>query len=189
MRTIDLLAGTDIRDAAALLVASAPACADFNGIRIRARFATTNPRDIVAMYWRLSDERSYVYQCSPEGRRAADESKRDVAAKQATVDRMMLVLPDFDNVPAVLAWVDEFTSAADRVGVMFNRSVIVDAFKAGGWPPGINCGDDFDGDDARNFAGRIVGQVLDGYEKHGACPPIVHSFVEQWSERFEGVVT
>lgn len=59
MKTIELVRGRRIENIAIFLCACAPARADFNGIWIRARYATTKPRDIVAYYRRKSDERSW----------------------------------------------------------------------------------------------------------------------------------
>lgn len=74
MKTIELLAGTHIVTAAAHLVAHAPARADFNGITIRARYATTKPSDIVSRFRYLCDLRAVAYSESPRGKRAAEVS-------------------------------------------------------------------------------------------------------------------
>jgi len=74
--------------------------------------------------------------------------------------------------------------AADRVialGVKYNHETVIEMFKTRGWFPNVNCDDQFNADDARNFAGWIVGQWLDC--KH----PGVIWFIEQWCERFDGV--
>lgn len=52
MRTVEILPGTSIRFAAAQMVVAAPARAMFCGIPIRARYATTQPEDIVKQYER-----------------------------------------------------------------------------------------------------------------------------------------
>lgn len=86
MQTIDIIAGTRIEDAAALLVARAPACAEFNGLRIRARYATTRPVDIVAKFFRDSETRSIVWAASPEGKRSATKMAEWIAKMQAIMD-------------------------------------------------------------------------------------------------------
>ena len=62
MKTIGLLPGQRIETVARVLCCAAPARADFNGIPLRARYATTKPRDIVASYWRKVCERSWAAQ-------------------------------------------------------------------------------------------------------------------------------
>ena len=70
MKTIDFSqhVGMRIERAARLLVDNAPARGIFNGVEIRARYATTHPRDIVNEYhwqWTLRAARRAN---SPEGR-------------------------------------------------------------------------------------------------------------------------
>lgn len=179
MNTIDLSPGTHISEAARELVRLAPARATFNDIPIRARYATTQPRDIVNEYHRRSEIRYIVYQHSAKGRAQAAERARDLAAKQAIVDTQIDALGslDFTNCKAVLAWVEATAPAADRVDVSWDRAAALAAFKAHGWGRGVNCGPDFDPLDPRNFAGWIVGQWLDGFAN------VVH-FIVDWRTSF-----
>lgn len=180
MQTINLTPGTTIDRAAKMLVANAPARADFNGIPIRARYATTRAADIVRHYEIRSDLRAYAYHHSPAGIAAALRDAADIAAKQDAIDSLVRGLPllDFDNPAAVLAWVEAAADPADRVGVHYDHGRVADRFDAAGWPEGANCGDAFDGEDERNFAGWIVGQWL-------ACRyPGVVRFVAQWRAKF-----
>ncbi len=180
MQTITFNAGSHIEDVAATLVANAPARTDFNGITLRARYATTQARDIVAhMIWR-SDLRSIAYQHSPAGKRTALDAEANRAVAQVTIDahvRLLLDL-DFSSVDVVLAWVAGIADASDHVGVRLNRAGLREMFENGGWPVGVNCGADFNADDERNFAGWIVGQWLDCWH------PMVSGFVEQWRAKF-----
>jgi hypothetical protein len=57
VKTLNLIPGQRIENVAVRLCALAPARAAFNGIWIRAKYATTKARDIVAYYRRCSDER------------------------------------------------------------------------------------------------------------------------------------
>lgn len=184
MRTIDLLPGTTIEDAALMLVAAAPARADFNGIRIRAKYATTNPRDIAAQYhWTLT-LRAITFAHSPAGKRLAAEQEARKLAAQTAVDACLsdLTSLDFESPTAVLAWVERVANAADHIGVVYDRGAVAERFAAAGWSPGVNCGPAFDGDDARNYAGWIVGQWLSsGY-------PNVGMFAEKWRARFASPV-
>jgi len=60
MRTIEIKYKA-LADAAALLVANAPARGDFWGVPLRARYATTNPADIVAHHERKVREGGWSY--------------------------------------------------------------------------------------------------------------------------------
>lgn len=66
----------------------------------------------------------------------------------------------------------------------FDLPMLVLAFALGGWDPNVNTGDEFDGDDARNFAGYIVGQTLHCYQTMGACPHVIHRFIADWRAKF-----
>lgn len=60
MKTIEIKYKSLV-DAAALLVANAPARGDFWGVPLQARYATTNPADIVAHYERKVRESGWSY--------------------------------------------------------------------------------------------------------------------------------
>ncbi len=60
MRTIEIKYDR-LPEAAAKLVANAPARGDYWGIPLRARYATTLAADIVAHYERILSERAYTY--------------------------------------------------------------------------------------------------------------------------------
>lgn len=180
MQTIELSPGTTIENAARQLVGGAPARADFNGIRIRARYATTNPRDIVAQYHRDSEFRGIVWRNSPEGRRVAAETEARTSALQVRADRLIALLPSLDmsDPAAVLAWVADMADPGRDLGVDYDHKAVVWHFAAHGWGVGVNCGQDFRADDARNFAGWIVGQWL-----HRRYPGVAR-FVDDWRKKF-----
>lgn len=180
MKTIEFYPGTNIDEAAEALVRQAPAAAMFNGIRLRARYATTSPRDIVAQFQRNLDEQHIRWTNRVAGKlsRAAQERRRQEA--QALVDACIEDLTGLDmgDPWSVLQWVDRMVSPADHVGVMYDHGEVVRRFVAAGWEPGANCKPDFDGEDARNYAGWIVGQWL------ASKWPGVSTFVASWQERF-----
>jgi hypothetical protein len=182
MQQIDFVAGTSIHDAARKLVASAPAFGVFNGIRIRARHATTHASDVVHQFHREMDTRCVVWANSAEGKRAAAERATEIVQKQATVDRHIerLLWLDCSDPRAVLYWLGGIVEAADDVGVTYDRKFVVETFTARGWDPGVNCGPEFNESDARNFAGYIVGQWLE------CGHPMVLDFIERWRKRFDG---
>ena len=180
MKTIELIAGTDIATAARMLVANAPARATFNDIPIRAKYATTKPHDVVARYHRLCDEHAVIWANSPKGRAWAASAAAEVKEAQAAVDRGVAALGslEFTNVDAVLAWVESMLDPCDHVDVKFNRAEVVAVFTTHGWEPIANCGDAINPDDARNVAGWIVGQWLkSGY-------PNLGGYIADWRAKF-----
>jgi hypothetical protein len=180
MKTIELTCGTHIDAAAVRLVQNAPARSEFNGIPIRARYATTCPRDIVREWERRMETLSVIYRNSPAGKRADADRLTDILDAQLKIDICLAALPDLDitDPGAVLSWIVDMAEPSDRVGVTFDKPGLVELFARHGWGANVNCGEDFDGDDARNVAGWIVGQWLHcGY-------PIVTRFAEQWRAKF-----
>lgn len=180
MRIIETLPGDSIDHAARQLVAAAPARATFNGVPIRARYRTTKPGDIVARYMAITELRSIAWRSSPEGKRVAAETAARTAECQANMTRLVgeLGAVDMTDPAAVLAWVEQAAEPSDRRGVTWDRAVVIGYFKANGWEAGVNCGVNFRADDARNFAGWVVGQWLQsGF-------PNVSMFAAQWRERF-----
>ena len=177
MNVIDFRCGTDIDNAACALVAAAPARGVFNGIPIRARYATTAPADIVREYHWRSELRRIVYRNSPRGKAAAAADAKDISSKQAIVAGCLATPPDFADDAAVLTWV-ETVALANRIGV--DVSAVKAALLANGWESGVNVGEDFRIDDPRNFAGYIVGQWLH-------CEyDVVLRFIADWRAKFAG---
>jgi hypothetical protein len=188
MRTIELLPGTTIDRAAALLVKRAPACADFNGIAIRARYATTRPLDIVARFQRLCGLRAIQWRASPEGRAQAERDAREIREQQANVDALVAELPALDlaSPDAALGWLASAIGPLDRCGVRVDRGAIAQAFEAAGWVAGACCDDAFDGESADVFARWIVGQFLSGLKGPAVYPGLV-GFVDDWRAKFRAV--
>lgn len=184
MREIVFDAGTNVDRAARMLVAHAPACGDFNGVRMRAKYATTRAHDVVKQWQRTFDEHARLWRRSPDGQRYAREAEARVAEAQRTVDDCVATLervgPGVFRAPrALLSWLDRMAPAADHVGAKYDHDGLVLLFATNGWAANANCDDKFDENDARNFAGWIVGQWL------ASRWPGVAIFIEQWRERFE----
>jgi hypothetical protein len=180
MKRLEFLAGTRINEAAHELVLHAPACADFNGITIRARYATTNPSDIVAKFTRDTDNRHVAWTQSRAGRAAAADMEARRRAMQNVMDGLLAALPmvDMTSPIAVLTWVKAALRPADMATVTYDHEMVVERFRAHGWEPGANCDDDFRPEDARNVAGWIVGQWL-------VCRhPMLERFIEDWANKF-----
>lgn len=180
MKTIEFYAGTRIDEAAEALVHLAPAAAMFNGIRVRARYATTKPQDIVAQFERDQTAAAIRWETSAAGKRSRADQERRWREAQALVDVCIEALTELDMADprSVLTWVDRMSAPADHVGVTYDHDAVIKQFVAAGWAPGVNCRPAFNGEDARNVAGWIVGQWL------AHKWPGVSSFIEDWRAKF-----
>lgn len=179
MQTLIPIAGTRIEDAAAMLVAHAPARATFNGIPIRARYATTRPEDIVRHFlWNL-ELRSITWNHSPAGVATKMRAAEAQDAAQRTIVACLERLPSLDmtDSAAVLSWVGEMTDPVYHVGVDYDHGATVAWFAAAGWLENENCNEAFDGTNAVNFAHWIVGQWL-------ASKAPVGRFIRDWQAKF-----
>lgn len=145
-----------------------------------------SPEGVEAEYMRRAEERRVAWEQSPEGQRCKREQEERIVAAQAKVDRAMESLGGLNanDLGAVLAWVEEIAEPAAHVRVVVPRARILDWFKAHGWVPGMNCGAAFKAEDRQNFAGYIIGQALNGFERVGAPHPMLAVFTEQWRQKF-----
>jgi hypothetical protein len=181
MEEIKLAPGTSINIAAHLLRFHAPAFGIFNDIRLEAADGSADPQTIVDGYNVELEARANAYAKSPEGQCAAAERSAEVAEKQAIVDRHIERLPWLDclNPRLVLYWLGGLAEAADDADVKYDRKFVVETFETRGWKPGVNCEADFNENDARNYAGYIVGQWLE------CGNPMVLGFIERWCAKFD----
>lgn len=185
MKEITFVPGTSIHAAAQLLHSFAQiddgAFGVFNDIRLEAVHGSADPQIVVDEYNVKMEARRKAYAESPEGQRAAAERSAVVARNQALVDRHIERLPwlDCSNPLLVLYWLGGIVEAADDAGVKYDRSFVVETFKARGWMPDANCKPNFDENDPRNYAGYIVGQWLE------CGHPIVLDFIERWRAKFD----
>jgi hypothetical protein len=182
MNRLSFLPGTSIKEAAHELVLHAPARADFNGIAIRARYATTRPRDIVAQYEHATNARQIAWKHSKAGKAVAADLEARRVAMQNVMDGLLATLPtvDMGSPIAVLTWVKAALRPADTVGVVYDHAAVVLRFRVHGWDVGANCNEDFKPWNARNVAGWIVGQWLEHRY------PGLDRFIEDWADKFVG---
>ncbi len=176
MKTLTIRNGTHIDSVADLLVKNAPASTVFNGIRVRAKYRTTCPWDIVKQYRRAVEKRDTIWCNSPAGRARA----AGYAAAQENVIEFEhdLETLDFNDPAAVLAWVEPAALAFDSVGITWNRFYVLERFAQGGWLPEAYEGSNLDRNSARQYAGWIVGQWL--AHEH----PRLGHWCDEWRSRF-----
>ena len=184
MRTINILPGTTIDRAAQILCAHAPARFNFNGIEVKARYATTRPADLVVAWRRKMDARAV--QWSPERTARERRDAEEVKAAQAATDALLAALPsiDWSDHAGPIAWLVAFSVPADRAGVRFDHAAVYRAFLSHAYDAGVYCDDAFDETSRDIFARYIVGQALDALLRGWAPHPMIERFAAQWAQRF-----
>lgn len=179
MKTIEVTCGQTIEAAARKLCAAAPAKADFNGVTVRARYATTRPEDVAKEYWRRSQARSVMW--SPE--RTAREA-RWAAEQKATRERIAAecaALPSIDwtTHDAPLAWVER---VADET--IPNAADVASVFREHGYMANACTEGAYNGEDPDNAGRYIIGQAIANLDRWGGIHPMCGEFVRRWRERF-----
>lgn len=159
---------------------------DFNGVRLSASEATT-ARDIEAAYDAETTKRREAYRSSPEGKADAARRLVEVNRKKAKVADLMSVLPQlgWTNLDRIIGWLGKLQAASDDVSVPVPWAKIVETFRANGFEPGVNTGDEFQEFDRDNVARYIVGQALSclASPPH-AIHPVFHSHAAKWRKQF-----
>jgi hypothetical protein len=152
----------------------------FNGITLYADGAST-VESIVADYHAQSEAKAKAWRASPEGKRATKEAADRQEALQLKADGLMHQLPslDFSNVVVLLDWLSAIEDPRDHIGVKVDEQLIIDTFRAHGYEPNANCGDEFKEGDPDNYARWIIGQAL-----NIPAYPAVSMFTEKWKEKF-----
>ena len=157
----------------------------FNGIDL-----VVNPdstvNDILQYFKQESKKIAEEYRKSPEGIKAAQESEQKRQNMQKKVDQLIEELDNFNfsNYESILDWICNFQKVSDYTWVSFDKSQVISKFKNQGFDIGVNTENDFNGEDAENFAKYLVGQALDGIKHVGAPHPIINKFVKDWKQKF-----
>lgn len=190
MHTVHFGPGEHISRAACRLVDAAKKYGEANGFFNEIELVATStslPQDITEYFTTEIARQSAAYWASPAGIAAKKRDQEEIATAEKIRDRLLLELPslDFSNETAVLDWLCALQVPSDRVGVKIDAVPILSAFERHGLLPGMNCGDDFDGENRANFYGYIVGQGLTGLKDGPAIHWIINKFTDQWKEKFE----
>ena len=189
MKNVDFGAGTHISEAAKMLVSAAAehgeARGSFNDIELRAT-ANDTPEELAAKWERDLETRAEAYRKSPAGIKAAQDREDRRRAAQDKHDELMSQLPSLDmmNRVAVLDWLCAFQDPSDHSGVIVKRDTVVSHFEKAGYRAGMNCGDEYDGDNMGNSFCYLVGQAMSGLKDGPAIHPILHKFTAEWKARF-----
>lgn len=121
------------------------------------------------------------FEASPEGQKHLAEEKARIEQLQAEVDSAMEKLDqlDFGDLAAVIAWLELIhydVGYASEVHVPSDK--ILSVLRSHGFEAGVNCNEQFDGQDEDNFARYVIGQAM----SQGG--PINRKHASEWRERF-----
>ena len=93
---------------------------------------------------------------------------------------------NFEDLEEVLDWFKLFGEAAGRIDVTYDKENVIRAFTEKGFGIAVNAKSDFDKDDARKYAGYIIGQALDSIRK-AVDPNLLRRLSEytgEWKNQF-----
>jgi hypothetical protein len=185
MKTYEPMAGDTVNRAAEELVRRAPAEMNFNDVRLVAQPGDV-PSKVVGDYWRELERQNAAYRASPKYAEDQRRSEADIGSKQIIVNALTRALDtlDWSDVEAVLRWCWTLQEPADRIGVKVDKDYVILKFRANGYEPGANTGEDFDEGDRDNYARYIIGQALVGIGSVGAPHQMTAVFTERWLKAF-----
>jgi hypothetical protein len=161
----------------------------FNGQTIVAN-KTSTTESIVADYFTQSDAAAERYSDSLEGKKAAEEAQQHVERLQSLYDASLAELPslNFEDQAGLLAWFEKVQEASDHSGVhgrAEGSARIVDVFTENGYLSEANLGDACNENDADNVARFIIGQCLSFLTRLNLVHQVIHSFADEWRNKFQ----
>jgi hypothetical protein len=183
--------GRTISETAQLLIKEANRCNEdvgyiFNNITIIVS-KTATVDSVVNSYSTESKRLHEVYLRSPEyqDKLAQDEKELEEAKIELENQLSIMYKLDFSNLKEVLVWLTKFQPLSDRTGVMTNsiKQEVMTTFESNGFIAGANTGDQFDENDADNYARYIIGQAMSGIQD-SSIHQVLHSFVDRWLAKF-----
>jgi hypothetical protein len=181
--------GEHISSAIERMIAQAPSYCVFNDTRVEALPGET-PDEIYARWTAERARAQAEYERSDEYRKREQERQAEIDRDNALVSKALISLGslDFQDLGAVLAWIDRIADATDHRGVYKDELIdrMTTVFAEHGLLPDMNLGDAFDAKDRDNVARYLIGQALSflaepPYAIHG----VWHSLYREWMSKHE----
>ncbi len=95
---------------------------------------------------------------------------------------------DWDDMAAVINWMGKIREPSDHINVrpLLAPFVpgIIEEFEARGYYAGMNCHDDFKGDDEVNHGQYIIGSAILCFHRFGGIHQVYDHLAEKWHEKF-----
>lgn len=158
----------------------------FNGVEIYTDDDSTI-ESIVNFYHSELDRLSKEYRNSEEYKQKKLKEKQEVKELQIKCDKMIENFKNMDlnNYKELLIWLKEFFFVSDRIGVNFDKNILIKNLKEYGYYKDMNIKENYIEHDKVNNAEYIVGQALSFLENYGILHQVLPTFVDRWLEEFD----
>ena len=158
----------------------------FNGVDIYTDDDSTID-SIVNFYHSELDILSKEYKKSEEYKQKKLKEKQEVKELQIKCDKMIENFKNMDlnNYKELLIWLKEFFFVSDRIGVNFDKNILIKNLKEYGYYKDMNIKENYIEHDKVNNAEYIVGQALCCLENYGILHQVLPTFVDRWLEEFD----
>ncbi len=156
----------------------------FNDIDLRAA-PNSEPSTLAEQYSAECEKRREAYQKSAAGIAAARAQEDRLIRAQACVCGLVATLADVlreKPLPVVMAWLDDFTTHADHIGVEYDRTEVATIFEQAGYKSDEGVGNPPEWFNTQERMGRyIIGQAINCLRMGMGPHPITHSFIEKFN--------
>lgn len=158
----------------------------FNGVDIYTDINSTE-KTIVDFYHKQLEENSKSYLQSEEYKQKKLKEKQEVKELQIKCDKMIENFKNMDlnNYKELLIWLKEFFFVSDRIGVSFDKNILIKNLKEYGYYKDMNIKENYIEHDKVNNAEYIIGQALCFLENYGILHQVLPTFVDRWLEEFD----
>lgn len=115
-------------------------------------------------------------------RKEKEKQKQLQQEGKALIQKLKRV--DKTNYDSLLSWLTAFQPYSDTVGLKLPKYEVLQTLKQHGYQADENTEEHYNSEDKENTARYLIGQCVDGLEKHRAIHPVLVNFHKEWKERF-----
>ena len=135
----------------------------------------------------MLDKLSKEYRNSDEYKQKKQKEEQEVKELQIKCDNMIEEFKNMDlnNYKELLIWLKEFFFVSDRIGVNFDKNILINRLKEYKYYKDMNIKENYIEHDKINNAEYIVGQALSFLENYGILHQVLPTFVDRWLEEFD----
>lgn len=158
----------------------------FNGVEIYTDNNSTID-SIVNLYHSELDKLSKEYRNSDEYKQKKQKEEQEVKELQIKCDNMIEEFKNMDlnNYKELLIWLKEFFFVSDRIGVNFDKNILINRLKEYRYYKDMNIKENYIEHDKINNAEYIVGQALSFLESYGILHQVLPTFIDKWLDEFD----
>ena len=161
------------------------AVSQFNEVRIVATERDT-VESVEKQFERKIKANKKAYRRSTARNRQKRKEKETVKQLQGEGKALIQKLKTVDktNYESLLSWLTAFQPYSDRFGLKIPKYEVLQTLKQHGYQADENTEENYNSEDKGNTARYLIGQCVDGLEKHRAIHPVLVNFHKEWKERF-----